>query len=141
MKLTKERKEHLRYCDLQRSHKNLLDNLQYLPLLIQFVSPAKVYHARDLDLSKSPTINGFAKSHNYDQGRLLKLLRREKVLHKMSGTWMWAKEYRDRNFVFYTVGHLNKYGSLDMYLLPDGIRFLEDFIAAHPIKHRVKRNE
>ncbi len=141
MQLSKTRKQYFQIRSLRKSNNRLKESILNYPALVEMVKPAFVYHVDDIRENVHPSLCRFAKEHQYEYATLLKRLRREQVLTKERGTWVLRDDLKDKGLVFYTVGRTNIYGSLDMFLLPEGVKYMEEFIEAHPIKHRVKRNQ
>ncbi len=139
MKLTKASKKRLKLYDLEKKNKRYSEVIPGISTLINMVAPAIVYNVDEIGENNHPSLCKFAASHSYNAGKLLKLLRAEGILTKERGTWLFAPQYRKLGLVFYTIGRMNIYSGLDMFLLPEGERFMERFIAAHPIKRRGKK--
>ncbi len=141
MPIKKETKLYFRTMVQQKKIERLQNNLRLGPILRAKVAPASVYDVNDIRENVHPSLHVFAKTHGYNYVTLLRHLRRENILTKECGTWILHPDLKDQHLVFYTIGRQNCYSQLDMYLLPDGVTFMEQFIAEHPIKHRVKRNK
>ncbi len=140
MKLTEVTKMRLKLRELEKKNSHYREVLPGILKLVYMVAPAIVYNVDEIGENRHPSLSKFAASHGYDVGRFLKLLRAEGILTKERGTWLLTRQYRKMGLVFYTIGRTNIYSSLDMFLLPEGEKFMERFIAAHPVQRREKRD-